>query len=199
MEKEVVPWFQMLSRTHPFQSWVGFTRALELEFGPSPFECPRSTLFKLQQTASVNEYYTTFTALANRVQGLSQDAILDCFLSGLKPDIRRDVLAQSPFSISKAVSLARLFEEKYTTKPKPYTPSHTHRPYQSYSTTRHPSLPPCYLPLHLHPPNNPPNNLPSNMFLPLRYNLGATRASVTPAMPNFPQATAAQIVSTSCL
>ena len=47
MENEVVPWFQMTNQSTPFQSWIDFTRALELEFGPSPYECTRSQLFKL--------------------------------------------------------------------------------------------------------------------------------------------------------
>lgn len=93
LDKDVVPWYQMMSRANPFHSWVGFTRALEFEFVPTPYECPRSTL---TQHASVNEYYVEFTALANRVQGISTDALLDCFLSGLKPEIRRDVLVQIP-------------------------------------------------------------------------------------------------------
>nr|KYP73406.1 hypothetical protein KK1_006031 [Cajanus cajan] len=131
LDKEVVPWFQMITRLQPFQSWRHFTKALELEFGPSPFECPRSTLFKLTQSASVNEYYMEFISLANRVCGLSTDALLDCFISGLKPEIKRDVLTQSPLSLLKAVSLAKLFEEKYPTKPKfPYkTPIATQQPY----------------------------------------------------------------------
>lgn len=83
MEKDVVPWFQMVSRNQPFQSWSLFTRALELEFGPSPYESPRPTLFKLAQTSSVLDYYTSFTALAKRSQGLSPEATLDCFISGL--------------------------------------------------------------------------------------------------------------------
>jgi len=53
MEAEVIPWFQMITKTNAFQSWIGFTRALELEFGPSPYECLRSTLFKLMQSGSV--------------------------------------------------------------------------------------------------------------------------------------------------
>nr|KYP49650.1 hypothetical protein KK1_028622 [Cajanus cajan] len=118
LDKDVVPWFQMITRMQPFQSWKQFTKALESEFGPSPFECPRSTLFKLFQTASVNEYYMEFISLANRVYGISPDALLDCFISGLKPEIKRDVIAQSPLSLLKAVSLAKLFEEKYNTKPK---------------------------------------------------------------------------------
>jgi len=106
MDKDVVPWFQMRLKTDPFQTCKGFLRALELEFDPSPYACPRSSLFKLCQTNSVNQYYAEFTALANRITGLTAYALLDCFLSGLKPDLHCDVLALSPESILKAISLA---------------------------------------------------------------------------------------------
>jgi len=49
MEKEVIHWFQMTNRATPFHYWIDFTRALELEFSPSPYECSRSQLFKLTQ------------------------------------------------------------------------------------------------------------------------------------------------------
>ena len=93
MDTDVVPWFQMMLKTNLFQSWTLFTKALETKFGPSLYECPRSTLFKLSQTTSVSEFYHSFTTLSNRVTGLSTDALLDCFLSGLKSEIRRDVIA----------------------------------------------------------------------------------------------------------
>nr|KYP39590.1 Transposon Ty3-G Gag-Pol polyprotein [Cajanus cajan] len=113
-EKNVVPWYQMMQRTSPIISWNTLTRSLELEFGPSPFDSPRSTLFKLVQTGSVNDYYIEFTNLANRIYGVSAEALLDCFISGLKPDIKREIIAQAPNSLLKAISLARLFEEKYS-------------------------------------------------------------------------------------
>lgn len=120
MEKDVVPWFQMISRKAPFQSWTMFTRALEREFGPSPYESPRTALFKLHQTTTFADYYTRFTVLANRSDGLSPDANHDCFLSGLKPEIQHDVIAQTPTSLSRAFALAKLFEDKYfPTPPKP--------------------------------------------------------------------------------
>ncbi|PNX92889.1 Ty3/gypsy retrotransposon protein [Trifolium pratense] len=114
LDKDVVPWYQMVQRTHPFQSWIEFTRALELSFGPSVYDCPRATLFKLKQIGTVAEYYLKFTTLANRVYGLSNDALIDCFVSGLHDDIRRDVLIHTPSSLVKAFSLAKVYEEKYT-------------------------------------------------------------------------------------
>lgn len=103
----------MLQKTAPFHSWKAFTRALELDFGPSTYDCPRATLIKLNQSATVNEYYMQFTALANRVDGLSVEAILDCFISGLNNEISRDVKAMEPRTLTKAVALAKLFEEKH--------------------------------------------------------------------------------------
>jgi len=93
MEAEVIPWFQMMAKNSPFQSWIEFTQSLEMEFSPSPYECPRSTLFKLMQIGFVQDYYRDFTGLANRVQRITADALLDCFISGLKIDIRREVIA----------------------------------------------------------------------------------------------------------
>lgn len=117
-DKDVIPWYQMMTRHDSFHSWVAFTCALEMEFGPSPYECPRSHLFKLTQTSCVHDYYVQFTALANRVQGISSEALLDFFVGGLKPDIRRDVIAQSPVTLIRVVSLAKLYEEKYVAKSK---------------------------------------------------------------------------------
>jgi hypothetical protein len=71
LDHDVVPWFQMIQRSQPFRSWQEFTRALEMDFGPSAYDCPRAALFKLTQTSSVNEYYREFNALANRVYGVS--------------------------------------------------------------------------------------------------------------------------------
>jgi len=54
-----------------------------------------------------------FLSLANRSLRLSHEAFLNCFLSGLNPDIRQDVVAMCPPTLFCAVALAKLFEEKY--------------------------------------------------------------------------------------
>ena len=85
-----------------------------------------ATLFKLSQFGLVNDYYIEFTALANRATWITVDALLDCFISGLKTDIRHDLIAQSPHSLLKVVSLAKLYEEKYNTSTKPlYTTTYS--------------------------------------------------------------------------
>lgn len=112
MDGTVVPWFQMMRKKNEIPTWDALTKAMELEFGPSYYEAPRAKLFKLYQATSVKEYHRQFVVLANRAEGFSDDAVLDCFISGLKPDIRRDVLAQSPMTLSSAVALAKLYDEK---------------------------------------------------------------------------------------
>ncbi|GKB43741.1 hypothetical protein Tco_0888683 [Tanacetum coccineum] len=47
--------------------------------------------------------------MANRVKGLSPEAPLDCFLSGLKDHIHRDVIAQDPKSLIH-VEVKHLFQ-----------------------------------------------------------------------------------------
>ncbi|XP_015969943.1 uncharacterized protein LOC107493360 [Arachis duranensis] len=117
MSGMAIPWFQMTQRTSPFRSWTQLKRSIEIEFGPSLFESPRELLFKLQQRGTVSEYYAEFVALANRSHIDPPDALMDCFISGLQQDIRREVKAQCPPSLMRAVSLARLYEDKFSPNP----------------------------------------------------------------------------------
>ncbi|XP_072087072.1 uncharacterized protein [Arachis hypogaea] len=56
-------------------------------------------------------------ALANRSHIEPLDALRDCFISGLHQDIRREVKAQCLPSLMRAVSLARLYEDKFSPNP----------------------------------------------------------------------------------
>ncbi|WVZ24525.1 hypothetical protein V8G54_003069 [Vigna mungo] len=165
LEKEVIPWFQMQNRANAFPSWVAFTRALETKFGPSPYECPRATLFKLSQTSSVHDYYTQFTSLANHVQGITAEALLDCFVGGLKPDLKRDVIAQNPASLLRCISLAKLYEEKYIPRNRlhnsPYYPKTqaTNTSPMTSQSIRSTSLPPLLSSPHASP--SPSNTKPN--------------------------------------
>ncbi|XP_072066649.1 uncharacterized protein [Arachis hypogaea] len=107
----------MSQRSVRFRSWNQLKRAIELKFGPSLYESPRKLLFKLQQLGMVSDYYSEFIALANRTQIDPPDALEDCFISGLKSDIRREVKAQCPPSLMRAVTLARLYEDKFSSVP----------------------------------------------------------------------------------
>jgi hypothetical protein len=159
LDQGVVPWFQMNQRSQPFRSWLEFTRVLEMDFGPSAYDCPRAALFKLSQNSTVTEYYREFNALANRVYGVSTEAFLDCFLSGLQADIRRDVIALSPANLPKAFALAKLFEEKYLAQNKKYSPNNQKSPntYNNYQSKMAPIT---------NKPDPTPNQNPPKIQLP---------------------------------
>ena len=87
-------------------------QALESRFAPSFYDDPQGALFKLQQTDTVSEYLTEFERLANRTLGLPPSCLLSCFISGLIPELRREVQALRPLSLPHATELARLQEDK---------------------------------------------------------------------------------------
>ncbi|MCH79786.1 hypothetical protein A2U01_0000542, partial [Trifolium medium] len=156
LDHAVVPWFQMIQRETPFRSWQEFTRAIELEYGPSAFDRPRTALFKLAQSGTINDYYTQFTALANRVTRLDPDAMLDCFISGLQKDLQREVISQNPTTLGQAVAIARLFEDKFQP-----TKQHTQsQPLKSSTPTVHYSTRSTSSQGSTSNPPNRPNNPP---------------------------------------
>lgn len=53
-------------------------------------------------------------SLANRVKGLNDAALLDCFISRLKPELYHDVIAQSSHSLLHAMALSQLYADKIT-------------------------------------------------------------------------------------
>lgn len=109
----------MLRFTSITISYHGFRLCkLEQDFGLSLFECPRASLFKLVQTGTVSDYYLEFTVLANRSEGLTNEVVMDCFVSHLQEDIRRDVKSLEPTTLIRAVALAKLFGDKYTSNNK---------------------------------------------------------------------------------
>ncbi|KAK1351961.1 hypothetical protein POM88_053842 [Heracleum sosnowskyi] len=93
-------------------TWPEFTRPVELRFGPSSFTNHEATLYKLTQSSSVAAYQASFEAISNCVAGLSPRSLLNSFLSGLKPDIQRQLQILRPTSITEATELARLIEDK---------------------------------------------------------------------------------------
>ncbi|XP_028775639.1 uncharacterized protein LOC114732519 [Neltuma alba] len=123
-EGDVVPWFQMLQKTRVITNWLSLVKAIEDEYGPSLFDQPRIRLFKLMQSSSAEVYCPEFLALANRTEGVSDAALLDCFFGGLKPYLRKDVMAQKPLNLLRATELAKLFDTSvgpFDGPPKPNT------------------------------------------------------------------------------
>jgi hypothetical protein len=102
LDGEALAWYQWLYTNGEIASWAQFLQALEFRFAPTAYDDLRGKLFKLQQSGSVAGYLGEFESLANRIVGLSPRDLLSCFVSGLKPEIRREVLAQQPIDLSQA-------------------------------------------------------------------------------------------------
>jgi hypothetical protein len=112
LDGPVLTWYQWMYSNRQIVSWTQFLQALETRFAPTAYDDPRGNLFKLTQSTTVAAYLVEFEALANRIVGLSPADLLSCFISGLKLDIRREVLSRQPTSLTQAAGLARLQEDK---------------------------------------------------------------------------------------
>jgi hypothetical protein len=173
MKGDALSWFKWMHQNNQLLDWGSFTKALELRFVPSTYANHQEELFKLRQMGIVSEYQVQFEKLGNRVFGLSPEAILNCFISDLSPDIRNEIAIQKPHSIAQAISLAKLIEAKIKhTKPKfqkgfstpssqPYNLSTTHN--NPHSTTNPASTNTLAAPIPLKPPN--PNPLPNKIHI----------------------------------
>lgn len=86
----------------------------------------------------MREYQAQFERLLSRVGKLSTQHQLGCFVSGLKENLRMDVQAARPTTVTDAIGLARLYEAKnWSLKKSPFTESR--RPNQGESVPPLPS------------------------------------------------------------
>ena len=119
LDGAALSWYQWMFTNGLITSWQGFLQALESRFAPTFYDDPKGALFKLVQRGSMNDYLTEVERLANRVIGLPPPFLLSCFISGLNPELRREVLALQPISLLQATALAKLQEEKLRDKRTP--------------------------------------------------------------------------------
>nr|GMD03721.1 Ty3/gypsy retrotransposon protein [Ipomoea batatas] len=113
MVGQALSWFQWMHKNQQLSSWRAFTIALEQRFGPSTYVNHRAALFKLTQRTTVAAYQSEFETLSNRVTNLPPEALLDCFISGLKSSIQSELAILKPTTLSDAIALAKLVEDKF--------------------------------------------------------------------------------------
>ena len=149
MDGPALSWFQWMMRNGLIHAWPDFLLSLETRFAPSFYDDPRGALFKLQQTGSVNHYLTEFERLANRIVGLPHPFLLSCFISGLIPEIRREVQAFQPMTLPQETALAKIQEDKIadrlrnTRNQKPnFSSTPTQKPSFSPTLTQPPQISP---------------------------------------------------------
>lgn len=89
-------------------TWEDFVSALKTRFGPSEYKDPVWAFTKLKQVGTVEEYYSQFEALSNRIKGLTEEFKISTFISGLRDDLRIMVTMVKPLSLSATFRLAKL-------------------------------------------------------------------------------------------
>nr|DAD41876.1 TPA_asm: hypothetical protein HUJ06_016199 [Nelumbo nucifera] len=176
MTRQALSWFQLMHHNQQLSTWANLTTTIEERFGPSSFVNHEAALFKLTQTSSVTDYQSCFETICNRIDDLSPQTILNCFISGLKSEIQRELAVVKPTTISSALSFAKLREDKLSSTPLIHT-TPKRRPQPSFppppsitllpSPSTNPRLPSSPLPPSTKPPllslPPPPPNLPPNI------------------------------------
>lgn len=88
-------------------AWPDFTAALLAHFQrPNLQKVLRDKLAGLRQHRSVHEYTAQLQTLAVQITDLSEGELMDRFIRGLKPAIRKEVELRDPANIQEAIRLA---------------------------------------------------------------------------------------------
>ncbi|KAJ0970323.1 hypothetical protein J5N97_023200 [Dioscorea zingiberensis] len=112
MTGDGLQWYHWMHATNQLTTWDAFTKQAELRFGPSTFINHEAQLYKLKQRSTVADYLREFEGLSTRITGLSHTNLLNCFISGLREDIQRELNILKPLNLHDAMGLARLIEDK---------------------------------------------------------------------------------------
>jgi len=135
MDEPALSWFQWMTKNGLIHSWPNLLMTLETRFAPSFYDDPRGALFKLTQNGSINQYLNDFERIANRIVGLPHQFLLNCFVSGLAPEIRREVQAFQPISIPHATALAKVQEDKQNDRRGSFRPKTNFTPFTNPTPT----------------------------------------------------------------
>ncbi|XP_060673303.1 uncharacterized protein LOC132803788 [Ziziphus jujuba] len=112
LEGLALQWHRWFMKFRGPVSWKEFTKAILLRFGPTEFEDPSESLTRLQQTTTVEAYQENFEKLSHRIDGLPESFLIGCFIAGLRDDIRLDAKIKHPPTLTEAIGVAHLIEER---------------------------------------------------------------------------------------
>uniref|UniRef100_A0A2N9EXV4 RNA-directed DNA polymerase n=1 Tax=Fagus sylvatica TaxID=28930 RepID=A0A2N9EXV4_FAGSY len=112
LEGEAQLWYQLLQQETEIVTWEIFRNGLLARYGPTQFYDYFGELTKLQQVGSVKEYQAKFEHLLAKVGYLPPTRQVSCFVSGLRENVKADVLAGRPADLTTAIGLARLYEAR---------------------------------------------------------------------------------------
>eukprot|EP00253_Pinus_taeda_P024423 PITA_24423 len=135
LDNEMWQWWEWHQCSNaPFLTWDKFKKALTNRFDQESSFLGRLT--KLRQTGTVDEYITTFKALAFRTRGLSDVFYMECFISGLKEAIKAHVQVHHPPTWTEACKVAHNVERALAAQSSCPNFTAKGRPTQAHSTTQ---------------------------------------------------------------
>jgi hypothetical protein len=102
-------------------------------------------LTKLKQSGTVEDFIASFERLAFRIEGMTDAFFRECFISGLKEEIRAHVLMDRPSTWVEATKRAKEAQQvvssqnrkpSFIPRPKPVTPTAPSAPLKIQKLTR---------------------------------------------------------------
>ncbi|KAL5777367.1 hypothetical protein ACOSP7_010293 [Xanthoceras sorbifolium] len=139
LEHHALQWHRWYSKYRGPPTWNEFTKAVLQRFGPTDYEDPSEALTRLKQITSVEVYQTEFEKLSQQVDDLPENYLIACFVAGLRDEIRLDVKVKKPRTLSDAIGVARLIEERNQLQKKAHTPYRTSMPVPTQRAAQNPS------------------------------------------------------------
>ncbi|GJX57657.1 retrotransposable element Tf2 [Tanacetum coccineum] len=112
LEGEAAEWFRWMTRNGLIANWDGFVESVKNRFGPSKYEDLQGALSKLLQNATVTQYQSEFEKLMNMVTDISETLLISCYVSGIKPNLQRELLVAKPTNLGDAFALAKVTEAR---------------------------------------------------------------------------------------
>ncbi|KAH7533313.1 hypothetical protein FEM48_Zijuj04G0117600 [Ziziphus jujuba var. spinosa] len=130
LDQENLPITTMRSMIHisnyPFQNLMGKTlpngstklsntlntKEYQQNKKPTDFDDPSKTLTRLKQTTTVATDQKAFERLSQRVDGVSENFLIGCFITRLRDDIRLDIKIKHLTTLAETIAVARLIEER---------------------------------------------------------------------------------------
>ncbi|GMJ00425.1 hypothetical protein HRI_003711700 [Hibiscus trionum] len=103
-------WFRWMQRQRQLVGWSHLVEAIRKRFAIMEVESPEGQLSKLTQSTTVQDYLNRFEELALQTTNLSDEFLTQCFISGLRPDIKNEVLSHRSSSMVEVAALARFQE-----------------------------------------------------------------------------------------
>ena len=96
-------------------TFESFADLLKKEFGPpNPSRAARTELWSCSQTSSLADYTHRFRALCLQVDHLSEEERADRYLFGLKPHLRKELLARQANTFKEMTLLAASLDQSNT-------------------------------------------------------------------------------------